>query len=65
MDTIASTAFGIDIDSLSQPDDPFVTKIDPILNPNLVKKVGLVLTCKCFISKLKLTCIVLQIQISS
>ncbi|XP_053393028.1 cytochrome P450 3A25-like [Mercenaria mercenaria] len=30
MDTIASTAFGIDIDSQKQPDDPFVKNLDKI-----------------------------------
>ncbi|KAL4241058.1 Cytochrome P450 3A4 [Mactra antiquata] len=30
MDAIASTAFGLDIDSQKKPNDPFVTNIDPI-----------------------------------
>lgn len=32
MDCIASTAFGIDVDSQNQPNDPFVANVSLVLN---------------------------------
>jgi len=35
MDAIASTAFGIDVDSQNHPDDPFVANVEPLLKLDL------------------------------
>lgn len=44
MDAIASTAFGIDIDSQKQPDDPFVKNIDLIFKFSPWRRIPLLIT---------------------
>ncbi|KAH3871556.1 cytochrome P450 3A41-like [Dreissena polymorpha] len=44
MDAIASTAFGIDIDSQNQPEDPFVTHIERLFIPSSFTRIYVVLT---------------------
>ncbi|XP_052791149.1 cytochrome P450 3A41-like [Mya arenaria] len=44
MDAIASTAFGIDIDSQNQPNEPFVTNIDAIFQPNKLARLYVLFT---------------------
>jgi len=46
MDAIASTAFGIEVDSQSTPDDPFVSNIDHIFKPGKWRKFVMILACK-------------------
>ncbi|XP_072514048.1 cytochrome P450 3A56-like [Salminus brasiliensis] len=41
MDVITSTAFSVDIDSLNNPDDPFITNIKKMLNFNFLTPVFL------------------------
>jgi len=44
MDAIASTAFGIDVDSQSQPEDPFVNNIESIMKQTFTKQFLFLLT---------------------
>ena len=44
MDAIASTAFGIDVDSQNGPDDPFVANIETLLTLGFVTKLIVLLT---------------------
>lgn len=52
MDAIASTAFGIEVDSQNQPNDPFVANLEPIFNFNLKRKILMIMSCKYVICNL-------------
>lgn len=46
MDVIAKTVFGIDIDSQNQPNDPFVTNLDPIFTFTLTRRLLMIASRK-------------------